>query len=197
VLAVGEGLLLYTDGLVARRDVELHERLDALAAAAATAEDDPEQLLDRLLEVMDVAAERNDDVALIALERVAALGATTFEVHDADGLADARDRLRDWLRAVDADEDTVDGVVLAVSEALINAIEHGGAGEDDAHAWVQATAFADRMRIVVRDSGRWRRQGPARARGHGLRIIRALMDNVVLDPTAAGTRLELQRRIVR
>ncbi|MEA2296242.1 MAG: hypothetical protein QOE86_3881 [Solirubrobacteraceae bacterium] len=191
----GEALVLFTDGLVERRDSELPDRLEELARAAA-GDGSPEALLNRLVAAMDVAEKRGDDVALVAVERVPARATVELELGGrGDDLTAARGRLRGWLAEAGAGPDVSDEVVLAVGEALINAVEHG-IGDGEGRIWLRGTAYADRLRIVVRDSGRWRRQGPARARGHGLRIMRALMDEVTLDMHADGTRIELQRRTV-
>jgi serine phosphatase RsbU (regulator of sigma subunit) len=63
------GLLLYTDGLVERRDRSLTVQLSALAAAATTAPEpyeDPGSLCDHLLRTI-APAEREDDLCLLAV----------------------------------------------------------------------------------------------------------------------------------
>src|ERR687885_1830403 len=65
-LAGPDRLLLYSDGLVERRDVPLPDRLDALCAAVAAGEE-PEALLDEVLAALDPAD--TDDVTLVGLGR--------------------------------------------------------------------------------------------------------------------------------
>jgi chemotaxis family two-component system sensor kinase Cph1 len=65
-LAGPDRLLLYSDGLVERRDVPLPDRLDALRAAVA-AGGEPDALLDGVLAALDPAD--TDDVTLVALGR--------------------------------------------------------------------------------------------------------------------------------
>ncbi|MGR6965244.1 SpoIIE family protein phosphatase [Geodermatophilus sp. URMC 61] len=65
-LAGPDRLLLYSDGLVERRDVPLPDRLDALCAAVAAGAE-PEALLDGVLAALDPAD--TDDVTLVALGR--------------------------------------------------------------------------------------------------------------------------------
>lgn len=72
VLGVGEGLLLYTDGLVERRGEDIDEGLAALVraldelAAAPTA-----RLCDRLMEVVAGGHEGRDDVCQLLIRRLA------------------------------------------------------------------------------------------------------------------------------
>ncbi len=65
-LAGPDRLLLYSDGLVERRDVPLPDRLDALCAAAA-AGGEPDALLDDVLAALDPPD--TDDVTLVGLGR--------------------------------------------------------------------------------------------------------------------------------
>jgi PAS domain S-box-containing protein len=69
VLEPGATLLLYTDGLVERRDESLEAGLARLVAAARGRGGDPETLCDAVLEALVAGRERPDDVALIALRR--------------------------------------------------------------------------------------------------------------------------------
>ncbi|NEK57008.1 SpoIIE family protein phosphatase [Geodermatophilus sabuli] len=66
-LVDADRLLLYSDGLVERRDVPLPDRLDTLRAAAGTAEAGPEALLDAVLAALDPPDA--DDVTLVGLGR--------------------------------------------------------------------------------------------------------------------------------
>jgi len=64
----GAALVLYTDGLIERRDQELDVGLDALVAAAARIDDDLAKFCDRLL--AEVGQEQpDDDIAVVALRR--------------------------------------------------------------------------------------------------------------------------------
>lgn len=64
-LPPGSTLLLYTDGLVERRDADLDDQLHRLSSAAEAGPSDINQLVDHLL--AEVAHDRSDDVALLAL----------------------------------------------------------------------------------------------------------------------------------
>ncbi len=68
VLPPGGTLVLYTDGLIERRDADIDEGLRALAACAAEIEPDLDDFCRRLL-VQLAAAEIQDDIAVVALRR--------------------------------------------------------------------------------------------------------------------------------
>ncbi|MFD0345660.1 SpoIIE family protein phosphatase [Kitasatospora aburaviensis] len=62
---IGEVLLLYTDGLVERRDLSVEESVDQLLRAAGAPGADLERYLDLLLEVSP--SDTDDDTCLIAV----------------------------------------------------------------------------------------------------------------------------------
>ncbi len=119
----------------------------------------------------------------------------------------ARDRFERWLRDLRWPGGQSEDLVLALSEAVSNSIEHGyridgqkrpslGVGTVDVRARVLVEEDGKRrIALTVRDRGRWREPvGPARFRGHGLSIIRACADHFRIDGTATGTTLTLITR---
>jgi CheY-like chemotaxis protein len=69
VLPPGGTLVLYTDGLVERRDADIDVGLAALSRAAASVDPDLEDFCDRLLLQLGAAGQADDDVAVVALRR--------------------------------------------------------------------------------------------------------------------------------
>lgn len=122
----------------------------------------------------------------------------------------ARDRVRRWLRSHGWSPAHVDELVLAVSEAVSNSIEHGYlVAPDEAdnlavHPSVielDATIVQEhdgrRAEFTITDTGRWMR--PARdrgSRGHGLTIIRACAEEVKIEGGETGTTVFLRSRPV-
>jgi serine/threonine-protein kinase RsbW len=105
-------------------------------------------------------------------------------------LAPMRARLRAWARAGGLDDELVEAIVLGVSEAVANSIEHGLRYDSHGTVTVRVCALPDgRLEATVVDDGSWREpETPSGAvRGHGMRIIDALMDEVGVEPRVAGT----------
>jgi PAS domain S-box-containing protein len=198
VLPEGAALLLYTDGLVERRDEPLERRLDALAAAAAGAEDGLEDLCDAVLAgVIGPDRMPSDDVALLAVRpRPVATHAIQFTLPAEPGsLAGLRRRLGRFLAAAGADEAETYEITLTICEAAGNAIEHAY-GPGDATFEVEASLDSDELVATVSDRGNWReRRGTHR--GRGLNIIQGLMDDVEVSTEADGTVVRMRRRLSR
>ena len=123
----------------------------------------------------------------------------------------ARDRVRRWLTAHQWSRAHREDLVLAVSEAVSNSVEHGyGISADDTSCFPpiapsgtielqgRIITHPDGVRHVeftIRDQGRW--VPPAMLcgnRGHGMTIMSACADEVTLDHTTAGTTVVLRSR---
>ena len=152
VLPPGSSLLLYTDGLVERRDVGLEERLGQLAEVAGAAGDDLEALCERVIQVVLGDGDPGDDVALLAVRPLPAASERISLTLPAEpgSLAGLRRRLARFLHATGASEAEQYELTLTICEAAGNAIEHAY-GPGDATFEVEVT-FVER-----------------RARGHGPR----------------------------
>jgi serine/threonine-protein kinase RsbW len=110
----------------------------------------------------------------------------------AQELPGARAQLRRWSQAVHLTAELVEDVVLAVDEALANAVEH--AYEPPAGRPSTVTVFAGRLTpdpqvyVVVSDAGHWRLP-PVHAgvRGRGVAMMKALADHFDLHHNENGT----------
>jgi serine phosphatase RsbU (regulator of sigma subunit)/anti-sigma regulatory factor (Ser/Thr protein kinase) len=188
----GSTIVLYTDGLVERRGRSIDDGLEQLRALARGAED-LEALCSRLVHEL-VPRQAPDDVAIAAArvpeisERLSARWPAEKEA-----LAGVRQILRRWLSAHGATEDETFDITVASQEACANAVEHAyGPGRRTFN--IEATYAAGRVRLVIRDEGRWRPPRGAH-RGRGLPLMRALMEHVDVQHTDEGTTVVLERSI--
>ena len=111
--------------------------------------------------------------------------------------------LGDTLRRIGVNPDSVDDIVLAVTEACTNVVLH--AGEAAPAYAVAATVDRGACRVEVSDAGRgcprrgrgWvRRASDLAESGRGFAIMRACVDDVTLrSAPGRGTRVVLDKRI--
>ncbi|MFB9907545.1 SpoIIE family protein phosphatase [Allokutzneria oryzae] len=194
-LRPGSTLLLYTDGLIERRDVPV---LDGIGAAERVVLDSaalrPGELADRLLAELVPPVGHDDDIAVLVYRHPPEPLLLDLPAR-ADQLAVMRGRLRAWLATADVPASVAEAVVVAVCEACTNAMEHGYGGDSDKRVRASARLDGGHIAIVVSDQGRWRTPDPSPGeRGRGVRMMRALMDTVVIDSSDSGTTVRMRRR---
>jgi serine/threonine-protein kinase RsbW len=194
-LQPGARLLLYTDGLVERRGrliwrglEMLREEMQARREASSTA------IVNELSHAMLRDEASRDDVCLLA---VSLADSTPFEEEipaDLGELSGLRNRLRSWLVEHDVDRHDGFAVVLAASEAVGNAIEHGYRHARPGRVAVSAAIVDERVDLIVSDDGRWQPRDTTADRGRGLMLMRRLMDEVTVD-RGSGTTVSMSRRV--
>src|SRR5258705_6300787 len=111
-------------------------------------------------------------------------------------LAVIRAHLRTWLPIARVNPCAAAEVLLAVGEAASNAVEH--AVRRTAHnveLEVTARATNTGIALTVKDNGHW--QPPLRSaqRGHGSRVMRALVDTVTITATPQGPTVEKRKEL--
>ncbi|BCJ44920.1 hypothetical protein GCM10010168_85060 [Actinoplanes ianthinogenes] len=189
-LAPGSRLLLYTDGLVERRDRPIDRGFEVLNRAFSRVRGAPLKGLTAGLADTMVGREHIDDVCLLCLtlgteERLErSLGADPLQI------ALLRSDLRSWMIGQGVDEDCLSAVLLGCSEAVANAIEHGYRDDPFGVVDVSATITDDAVEVRVSDRGSWR--GPGHSRGRGLKLIEESMDEVLFD-RVDGTTVTMRR----
>jgi PAS domain S-box-containing protein len=196
LLRPGATLVLYTDGLIDRRDVEVGEGLERLLEAATdTVGMDIDRLCGMLLETL-VPADASDDVAILAARLDPVQERLTLHIPaDPARLRSVRRNIGRWLSGHGVPKPDAEDIILASSEACANSIEHAyGPGEGSVD--IEAEVDGGEVTIVVRDAGRWRtsRNGD---RGRGLPLMEACMDTCTLTRGDAGTEVKMQRRVPR
>ncbi|ANZ38913.1 hypothetical protein BBK82_25410 [Lentzea guizhouensis] len=114
---------------------------------------------------------------------------------DAHEVGPVRRHLREWLQGSGFTEDESDDLVLAVSEAVNNSVEHAYPGPARGTVEVRAQVGRDGGVVVdVVDHGQWRVPPPAlTTRGRGLLLMRESVDDVEIRRSANGTTVRLHR----
>jgi anti-anti-sigma factor len=187
-LSPGATLVLYTDGLVERRGESLEHGLQRLAAAVTDRRSDPlEALVDGVLDDLVGGSGGDDDVAVVAVR----LQPAPLRL-DVPGeplrLAEVRRAVRRWASAAGLPDDTIDDLLLTVTEATGNAVEHAYRDAGGRVGVELSLDGAGDVVVSVTDTGSWR-PPPADPgfRGRGLQIIATLARDVDLLPGDAGT----------
>ena len=154
-----------------------------------------EDLASRVMGEMAPPDGYEDDVALVLFRHPEPLD-LTFPA-DRGQLTPVRAALRTWLGRAGVSRRTIQDVLVAAGEACANAIEHGHRDAPGQPIRLRAEATASRLRLTVTDTGRWRATPPAAdpLRGHGIALMRALMEQVTIEPGPAGTTVGLEAAI--
>ncbi|GAB2873733.1 SpoIIE family protein phosphatase [Streptomyces deserti] len=132
-LSPGSTAVLYTDGLVERRNEDLDEGIAALERALAGATGTPQVICDRLVRSAGVTADHDDDVAVLVLQHPARTGPESELFRNAAldllGGVEAAPRARAFASGVLTSwrfpTDLHDLGVLAASELVANSLQHG------------------------------------------------------------------------
>jgi serine/threonine-protein kinase RsbW len=194
-LPPGSTLVLYTDGLVERRDEAFHLGIDRLRETLrSVGEQELATVAETIRETLLADQDRNDDAALVCLRTGVPTTLSMTFPSVPEELRLLRHRLRDWLTVRRYRSSEAEAIVLAVNEAAANAIEHGyqeGSGTIE----VTGEASDGHLEITVTDHGAWREGGPDLARGRGLSLMRTLMDGVDVRPSPAGTTVVLRQAL--
>jgi anti-sigma regulatory factor (Ser/Thr protein kinase) len=197
-LRPGSVLVLFTDGLVDRRDVSVQEGLDRLRTVAsdlAGRDRDIEEVCGSLILSL-VPEDASDDVAVLAARLDPVRDRLSLRIAaDPSKLASVRRNVTRWLTGHDVPTETAADIVLASSEACANAIEHAY-GPAEGSVDLDAAIDGSVVTIVVSDAGRWR-ESRSRDRGRGLPLIEACMDRFEVTKGPTGTELRMERRIDR
>jgi anti-sigma regulatory factor (Ser/Thr protein kinase) len=160
-------------------------------ASGASLEDLAAQVMTRLAP----AGGYEDDVAMVLYHYPAPLD-VVFSAESGQ-LAPVRTKLRSWLRSCDIGARAIQDVLVAAGAACANAIEHGHRHSPGQQGRPRAVSTANQLRLTISDTGRWRipRPGDGTHRGHGIALMRVLMQQVTIEPGPAGTTVDMYVRI--
>jgi serine phosphatase RsbU (regulator of sigma subunit)/anti-sigma regulatory factor (Ser/Thr protein kinase) len=197
-LPPGTSVLLYTDGLIERREESLDEGFERLRSTAEKVLDGSglNDAITTLLERMIDGPRATDDVALLLLHREATAALELEFAVDARArsLTMIRRAMSRWLEDLKVPPPVEREIVMAVHEASANVVEHAY-GPAGGTITITARYEDDQVEVLVRDSGMWR--GVSKGdRGNGLRLMRGLMNDVIVDTSADGTVVRMRRGTV-
>ncbi|OPX13374.1 SpoIIE family protein phosphatase [Mycobacterium sp. AT1] len=187
-LAPGSTLMLYTDGLVERREELVDNGIRrAGEVLAETIESSADAVADAMLQRMVPKDGFDDDVAIVVYRRPPA----PLEIDvlaTPDQLSGIRAQIAGWLRATGIPDDLGGDIVLVVNEACTNSIEHAYRGATPGRMVVCAEAKGRGISIRITDFGSWKLpDANPRTRGRGVPLMRAVSGDVFLDGTSTGT----------
>ncbi|NSC22535.1 SpoIIE family protein phosphatase [Streptomyces albus subsp. chlorinus] len=132
-LPPGATAVLYTDGLIERRDADIDDGVTALEQALAGATGSPDIMCDRLLRALGITEDHDDDVAVLVCQHPERTGPDAELFHNAVldllGGTEAAPRARAFASGVLASwrfpAELRDMGVLAASELVANSLQHG------------------------------------------------------------------------
>ncbi len=187
----GALLVLYTDGLIeCGREVIGGEQalLAAVREQVSVQEGDPAKgIRDRML-----GSRRNtDDVAILTFSMEEAPMHELDLRYSATPVASrlVRRSVNRFASEAALDGDATFALSVAIGEAVNNVIEHAYL-RDPGTLRVQVRREGSRIVSSVEDNGAWRR-ARREGRGHGLTIIRSLMDGVEVNLSQGGTVIKM------
>ncbi|MFD6171765.1 ATP-binding SpoIIE family protein phosphatase [Streptomyces coeruleorubidus] len=192
-LGPGSTAVLYTDGLVERRDADLDEGIAALERALAGATGTPQVVCDRLVRSAGVTPDHDDDVAVLVLQHPARTGPDSELFRNAAlellGGVEAAPRARAFASGVLTSwrfpADLHDLGVLATSELVANSLQHG-----TPPMRLRLRRTDRRLIIEVTDGDdhlpRRRRAEPGDESGRGIAIVATIASNWGCRRTPGG-----------
>lgn len=202
-----EMLLLYSDGIIDRPDRTIGESTVELAQVAAeafahrslpTGRSQGDRATTEILELLVRRTGRTDDVTVLTASLVPRVG-DFREVLPADheSIRSVRTGLEAWLRAFDARDLDRQALLHAVSEVVANAVQHAYPGPGPDHDVAVEGCLGDdgRVRITVRDHGRWAERTPGRE-GRGLALAGGLVDRMAVR-SHGGTTVTIEHQLSR
>ena len=196
VIGPGEIVLLYSDGITEQHNSDGEMFGFGRTAALVSGAETGQQLVDDAVQALGVfssGVEQEDDITLVTLQRGRRGGAAesvSFSVASEVGNErEAMDRVA-AIASTALDGARLDALKTAVSETVMNAIEHGNRGDAALDVLVTVRRTSEYVTVEVADFGRGLRQdaetpdldlklaGLQTPRGWGLFLVRELVDRV-------------------
>jgi serine phosphatase RsbU (regulator of sigma subunit)/anti-sigma regulatory factor (Ser/Thr protein kinase) len=217
VLAPGDVILLHSDGLAEAHDGSRamfgFPRMRTLMGGLGIGQELIDGLLDALSAFTGPAWEQEDDITLVTLARSGGVPGehVLAEFRESSAMGNERkvmERVAEVVRDVGLDPKRYERLKTAVSEAAMNAIEHGNHGDPalPIHVRVSATARELTVRIVDNGGGKEipeaetpdieaKLAGLQKPRGWGLFLIKNMVDDLRTHTTETHHTVELVMKL--
>jgi len=217
VLEPGDMMLLHSDGLAEAHGRERQmfgfPRLRELVGEKVGGQSLIDVLLEKLHEFTGPEWEQEDDITLVTLARSASPGDThvlaEFEVPSVAGNERAvMEKVAAAVSDLGLEPRRLERLKTAVSEAAMNAIEHGNKGQADLPVEVKVVVDDGRVTVRITDQGGGKDipepetpdieakiAGLQKPRGWGLFLIKNMVDEMHVTTTETHHTLELVVRI--
>ena len=189
-----DGLLaFYTDGCV-EFDRDIVSGTEALAAALLGAyANDPERPAIAIDRTLFGEREHDDDATILTLRADPAIERISLRLPAEPASAPlVRTAMRRFLAASRLSEHRAYDGLVAVGEAVSNAIEHAYGGPSHETFAVTAERIGETLVVSISDYGQWRGPLPWSVRGRGLHLMQQLSDDLDVTGGAEGTRVTMR-----
>lgn len=207
----GDLLFLFTDGLtdVISPDDEIYGEERLLNGINRFREKGTEGLIESVFKDVRsfVQAEGfTDDQTAVVMEVLGPYKPLELAIPESiDQLASVDRKVEEAARSVGFEKPQIDGICLAVHEAVANAILHGRSAEKDGRIRIRIDPRPDGISITVKDQGSWkgrkraitkkRFSDPWASGGRGILLIKSYMDNVRFDISQEGTQVVMEKKL--
>lgn len=196
LLPPGSMLMWFTDGLVERRHESIDDGLARVADVLTDAIGLPiSAVADAVLDQLAPAGGYDDDVAMVVYRhRLAPLRIETPAT--AENLAPIRWALTAWLGAVEVSELQAADIVLVISEACTNCVEHAYRGHEVGTMVLEMTGTEGEIRARIADSGSWKPPATDPGNGgRGLPLMKVMSESIQIDNGPDGTTVDVVFRL--
>jgi serine phosphatase RsbU (regulator of sigma subunit)/anti-sigma regulatory factor (Ser/Thr protein kinase) len=217
VLGPGDVILLHSDGLAEAHDSSRamfgFPRMRALMGELGIGH----ELIDGLLSALNAFTgptwEQEDDITLVTLARSAGISGehVLAEFHEPSAMGNERkvmERVAEVVRDVGLDPKRYARLKTAVSEAAMNAIEHGNHGDPKLPVHVRVSTTERELTVTIVDNGGGKEipeaetpdleaklAGLQKPRGWGLFLIKNMVDDLRTHTTETHHTVELVMRL--
>ncbi|WP_410597480.1 SpoIIE family protein phosphatase [Amycolatopsis sp. lyj-23] len=191
-LSPGASVLLYTDGLIERRDEVIDEGLQHLCEAAARlAAVAPEPLVSTITDTL-LDGGQTDDVAVLAV-RLLPPPLHRRRAAETSVLRQLRADVADWSALTGLSPELHQDLTLGLGEAVANSVEHAYSQRPGNVTYSVTRSAAGELDVLVRDDGTWRPEPTDNGhRGRGLAIIKAMSEDHAIDHDERGTTIRFR-----